>query len=347
MMSRSILKLLIMVSLIFAQNNVATTSAAFLEIGPGARSLGMGSAYVSVANDASSLYWNPAGIVNVSRPEVQSFYTPWLVETQYYYNTAVVPLGSYGNLGFSFTAITMDEMIVRTVQDPEPSDYGQKFDAGNISMGIAYAKKLTDRFSFGFQTKFIQESIWQMNAQGFAVDIGTLFITKRDLRIGMSVSNFGGKLGMEGNNTLVDIDVDENIYGNNDRIDGNLGTAKWPLPLMFRFGISREFTFASNMKCLFAVDAIHPNNNPEYLNIGLEYSAMDMVFLRVGKSHTFYELSFQEDDQNIGIGPEQGLSFGAGVKYQIPRGPMVNIDYVFTDFGIFNNIEGYSISFTF
>jgi hypothetical protein len=346
-MSRSILKLLIMVSLIFAQNNVATTSAAFLEIGPGARSLGMGSAYVSVANDASSLYWNPAGIVNVSRPEVQSFYTPWLVETQYYYNTAVVPLGPYGNLGFSFTAITMDEMIVRTVQDPEPSDYGQKFDAGNISMGIAYAKKLTDRFSFGFQTKFIQESIWQMNAQGFAVDIGTLFITKRDLRIGMSVSNFGGKLGMEGNNTLVDIDVDENIYGNNDRIDGNLGTAKWPLPLMFRFGISREFTFASNMKCLFAVDAIHPNNNPEYLNIGLEYSAMDMVFLRVGKSHTFYELSFQEDDQNIGIGPEQGLSFGAGVKYQIPRGPMINIDYVFTDFGIFNNIEGYSISFTF
>ena len=347
MMSRSILKLLIMVSLIFAQNNVATTSAAFLEIGPGARSLGMGSAYVSVANDASSLYWNPAGIVNVSRPEVQSFYTPWLVETQYYYNTAVVPLGPYGNLGFSFTAITMDEMIVRTVQDPEPSDYGQKFDAGNISMGIAYAKKLTDRFSFGFQTKFIQESIWQMNAQGFAVDIGTLFITKRDLRIGMSVSNFGGKLGMEGNNTLVDIDVDENIYGNNDRIDGNLGTAKWPLPLMFRFGISREFTFASNMKCLFAVDAIHPNNNPEYLNIGLEYSAMDMVFLGVGKSHTFYELSFQEDDQNIGIGPEQGLSFGAGVKYQIPRGPMINIDYVFTDFGIFNNIEGYSISFTF
>ena len=346
-MSRSILKLLIMVSLIFAQNNVATTSAAFLEIGPGARSLGMGSAYVSVANDASSLYWNPAGIVNVSRPEVQSFYTPWLVETQYYYNTAVVPLGPYGNRGFSFTAITMDEMIVRTVQDPAPSDYGQKFDAGNISMGIAYAKKLTDRFSFGFQTKFIQESIWQMNAQGFAVDIGTLFITKRDLRIGMSVSNFGGKLGMEGNNTLVDIDVDENIYGNNDRIDGNLGTAKWPLPLMFRFGISREFTFASNMKCLFAVDAIHPNNNPEYLNIGLEYSAMDMVFLRVGKSHTFYELSFQEDDQNIGIGPEQGLSFGAGVKYQIPRGPMINIDYVFTDFGIFNNIEGYSISFTF
>ena len=121
--------------------------------------------------------------------------------------------------------------------------------------------------------------------QGLAVDIGTLFITKRDMRIGMSISNFGGKLGMEGVNTLVDIDVDENIYGNNDRIDGSLGTSKWPLPLIFRFGISREFLFSETMKCLVAVDAIHPNNNPEYLNLGFEYSAMDMFFYEL-ENHT-------------------------------------------------------------
>ena len=260
------------------QNNVATTSGAFLEIGPGARALGMGSAYVSVANDASTLYWNPAGMVNISNPEIQTFYSPWLVETQFYHNTAVVPLGGFGTIGASFTAVTMDEMMVRTVQDPEPNEYGERFDAGNLAIGLAFAKKLTDRFSFGFKTKFIQESIWQMSAQGIAIDIGTLFITKKDMRIGMSISNFGGKLGMEGVNTLVDIDVDENIYGNNDRIDGSLGTSRWPLPLIFRFGISREFLFSETMKCLVAVDAIHPNNNPEYLNLGFEYSAMDMFF---------------------------------------------------------------------
>ena len=57
----------------------------------------------------------------------------------------------------------------------------------------------------------------------------------------MSISNFGGKLGMEGINTLVDIDIDETIYGNNDRIDGYLDASKWPLPLIFRFGLSKEF----------------------------------------------------------------------------------------------------------
>jgi len=333
-----------LLSIIFAQNNIATTSAAFLEIGPGARSIGMGSAYTAVADDPSTMYWNPAGIVNISKPEVQTFYSPWLVETQFYYNTAVVPLGAYGNLGLSFTALTMDEMMVRTVKDPEPSDYAQKFNAGNIAMGVAFAKKLTDRFSFGIKTKFIQESIWQMSAQGLAVDIGTLYISKNNLRIGMSISNYGGKLGMEGVNTLVDIDVDENIYGNNDRIDGNLGTAKWPLPLIFRFGLSQTYNINEKMKCLIAVDAIHPNNNPEYLNLGLEYNALDMFFLRVGQSHTFYELALNDAE---GSGPEQGLSFGAGIKYKIPRGPMLNIDYAFTDFGVFKNIEGYSLSIRF
>ena len=59
----------------YSQNNVATTSAAFLEIGPGARSIGMGSAYVSVADDASSIYWNPAGIASLNQTEVQSLHS--------------------------------------------------------------------------------------------------------------------------------------------------------------------------------------------------------------------------------------------------------------------------------
>ena len=326
-----------------SQNNVATTSAAFLEIGAGARSIGMGSAYVSVADDASSIYWNPAGIVNVNKTEIQSFYTPWLVETNFYYNSAVIPMGVFGSLGLSFTAITMDEMMVRTVEEPEPNEYGQKFDAGNISMGIAYAKKLTDRFAFGFQTKFIQESIWQMKAQGYALDIGTIFVTKSDLNIGMSVSNFGGKLGMQGINTLVDIDIDETIYGNNDRIDGNLETSQWPLPLLFRFGLSKTFVLSPIMQCLIAVDAIHPNNNPEYLNIGFEYSLMDMISFRLGKSHSFYDLDSSSKTQ----GPQHGLSFGTGIKYKIPRGPLLHIDYVFSEFGVFDNVQGYSLSLNF
>ncbi len=343
-MNRRFLLFTLIKTLALGQNNVATTSAAFLEIGAGARSIGMGSAFTAVADDPSTLYWNPAGIVYVTKPEFQIFYSPWLVETQYHYNTAVVPIEGYGNLGLSFTALTMDDMMVRTVDIPEPDKYGQKFSAGNIAMGVTFARKLTDRFSFGFKTKFIQETIWQMSAKGFAMDIGTLYTSSKNLKIGMSISNYGGKLAMEGVNTLVDIDVDENIFGNNDRIDGNLSTSKWPLPLIFRFGLSQKIIYSEKINFLIAADAIHPNNNPEYVNFGLECNLYNTLFLRAGRSHTFYDLNL---DDGVINKSEQGLSFGAGIKYKIPRGPMLNIDYAVTDFGIFKNIEGYSISVSF
>ena len=332
MVKQSLIFSLLIASL-FAQSNVATTSASFLEIGAGARSLAMGGSYVSVADDVSSLYWNPAGIVNLERPSTHVYHSPWLVETNFYHGGAVVPMGHMGTMGVTYTTVTMDEMAVRTVKRPDGT--GEKFDVTNVAMGLAYAKRLTERFTFGFQTKFVQEKIWQMSAKGFAVDIGSLFTTSGGLRIGMSVSNFGGKLGMEGINTAVTHDVDETIYGNNDRINANLDVAKWPLPLLFRFGVSKDYSLTSQMKMTLSADGNHPNNNGEFVNAGVEYNYGDMLFLRMGKSHIFLEDA------------EQGFSYGFGINYQIPRGPKIRMDYVQTDFGIFNSISGYSINLSF
>ena len=68
--------------IMLAQTNVATTAASFLEIGAGAKSLSMGGAYVSVANDVSALYWNPSGIVNVEHPSVPVSYTHLTLPTK-------------------------------------------------------------------------------------------------------------------------------------------------------------------------------------------------------------------------------------------------------------------------
>ena len=71
---RDIILNIIIASTVFSQTNVATTAASFLEIGSGAKSLSMGGAFVSVANDVSALYWNPAGIVNIDRLSVQFYH---------------------------------------------------------------------------------------------------------------------------------------------------------------------------------------------------------------------------------------------------------------------------------
>ena len=70
--------------------------------------------------------------------------------------------------------------------------------------------------------------------------------------------------------------------------------------------------------------------------MGLEYGFSEILFLRLGRSHLF-----KEDAQ------QNGLSYGLGLNYKIPRGPQLRVDYVLQPFGVFNNNTGYSIYVTF
>ena len=73
-------------------SKVGTTAATFLEIPVGARAVGMGGAFVSVANDATALYWNVAGIANLERNEIMGIHSRWIAETSFDFGGLVIPL---------------------------------------------------------------------------------------------------------------------------------------------------------------------------------------------------------------------------------------------------------------
>ncbi len=334
---------LLLSTLLVGQSNVGTTAASFLDIGIGARSLAMGGAFTAVANDATALYWNPAGITNILQPTAHFYYAPWFVDIDFTHGAAVVPLGRMGTLGLSITSVTMDEMKVRTLQVPEGT--GELFEVSNLALATTYARKLTDRFSFGLNIKLVQEKIWHMNANVIAADVGCLFVTKnKGIRIGMSISNFGGKMKLEGYDTERDFDIDETIFGNNDKIDSHLDTQGWPLPLVFRAGISKDVLDDKMHKLTLAGDAIHPNNNYEYLNLGLEYTFMGIGSVRAGQSYVFLE-EHEEDDKREEMTNQ--FTIGAGLNYKIPRGPGIQLDYVVRDFGVLKSVGSYSLNISF
>ena len=334
---------LLLSTLLVGQSNVGTTAASFLEIGIGARSLAMGGAFTAVADDATALYWNPAGITNILQPTAHFYYAPWFVDIDFTHGAAVVPLGRMGTLGLSITSVTMGEMKVRTLQVPEGT--GELFEVSNLALATTYARKLTDRFSFGLNIKLVQEKIWHMNANVIAADVGCLFVTKnKGIRIGMSISNFGSKMKLEGYDTERDFDIDETIFGNNDKIDSHLDTQGWPLPLVFRAGISKDVLDDKMHKLTLAGDAIHPNNNYEYLNLGLEYTFMGIGSVRAGQSYVFLE-EHEEDDKREEMTNQ--FTIGAGLNYKIPRGPRIQLDYVVRDFGVLKSVGSYSLNISF
>ena len=95
--------LLIMPAMAQKVTKVGTTAAKFLSIPVGARALGMGGAFVGVANDASAMYWNPAGMARATQAEVQLNHAAWLADIDFNWGGVLLPVGDFGTVGVSAT----------------------------------------------------------------------------------------------------------------------------------------------------------------------------------------------------------------------------------------------------
>lgn len=318
-------------------NNVSktgTTAATFLQIDVGARAIGMGGAFTATANDVSAVYWNPAGLATLTQGEASFVHTEWLADVNFEHVAVVLPASPDLWIGGFASLVSMDEMDVRTLDYPEGT--GERFDATDFALGLTAAWRLTDRLTIGGNAKYISEQIWHMSASSIAADFGLLFLTPfADTRLGMSVANFGPDMQMTGGDTKIYYDEDPNNPGNNDRIPANLETEKWPLPLTFRVGLANEVIENRYGTLTVAIDAVHPNDNYEYINLGAEFSYRNWAYLRTG-----WRTLFLADS-------EQGLTAGAGIRYRLVGNSAFVMDIAYADFGRLERVVRYSMGMLF
>jgi hypothetical protein len=316
-------------------SKVGTTAAEFLKIGVGTRATAMGGAFVAVSNDASSMYWNPAGIAGIEKNELLATHSQWIGDLDFNYVGMVLNLKKYGNVGFSLTMLSAPEMLVRTEEFQDGT--GETFDAADYAVGITYAGSVGERFSVGGTFKYIQQRIWHTKSDAFAVDIGTRFKTDffGGMVIGATIYNFGTDLKLEGRDLRTFVDPDPTSDGNNDQIPVNFETDTWNLPLNFQFGIALKPIDTRMHSLLIAIDALHPSSNYESMRVGGEYGFQERVFLRGG-----YEALFLEET-------EAGINGGLGVHQMLFNGVMTRMGYSYKSAGRLGDIHSLSLEFTF
>jgi len=315
-------------------SGVGTGAAAFLEIGVGARAMGMGGAYAAVANDATALYWNPAGIVWLNGVQCELAHNKWLVDTYHDFAGVVIPMPSLrSTFGLSYNSLDYGDEQVRTVERPDGT--GETFSGRDIAVALSYAIAFTDRFSFGLSGKYVSQRIWSETGSAVAMDVGIFYNTMvKGLRLGACISNFGSKIEMRGRHIRTIVDPDEGVE-NYDRVPVNYKTGQYSLPLLFRVGISYERKLGSFGQLLLAMDVNHPSFATESINLGLEYGFANMFYLRAGG-----ESLFERDHIN-------GLTVGGGIDLY-RRGMMgIRIDYCWADWGVLENAQRFSMGLVF
>ncbi len=333
-MKKFILIYLISCGLMFGQSKVGSTAAPFLNVAIGARPIAMGGAFSATANDVSSLYWNPAGVSRIVGSEAMFSYSKWFADINYNWSGAAINLGGMGTVGLSVTYLDYGSMEVTTLSEQDGT--GQMFDANDLALGLTYAYSLTDKFSIGGTAKYIEQRIWNSSASSVAFDLGVLYFSDiMGLKIGASISNFGSEMSLDGKDLLVQHDIDLQIEGNNEQILATLNTDSYPLPLLFRIGLAIDAINIENHIVSVGIDALHPNDNNESLNIGLEYVMYDLLSLRGGYKSLFLDNA------------EEGLTLGVGIKYDFAPGLGFYFDYAYQEFGIFDNTQHFTLGLRF
>jgi hypothetical protein len=295
---------------------VGTVGAQFLKIGVGARGVAMGEAFVAMDGDATSTFWNPAGVATIEGSQFTLNHSSWPAELSHEYAAYVF---SYkfipGVIGVSATVLQMDPL-------PETTEYrqegtGYSFDAGSMAFGLTYARMLTDRFSFGVTVKWIHEGLADFSGEAIAVDLGTIYDTGfRNIKIGMAFVNMGSGY------TVIDNGKES------------------PMPVMFKVGGAMPVLDQPDHRVISAVEFNHPPDGAERVNAGGEYVYQKFapnfeIALRGG-------YRFARD--------EEGLTGGFGIKFPFVRIGLINkpsiwsVDYCYSDMGLLESSHKISLS---
>lgn len=310
------------------------TGMKFLSLSLDARAASMGSAMASDATvNAAGLFYNPASIGYMSsNVSAMVGRADWIVDIKYNYGAVTLrpAEGKFGVFGLSFVSVDYGDFqgTVRSSANASGYEDTGTFSPEALAVGLGYGYAVSDRFSFGANVKYAREKLTDKapvaratSGGGFkteeaktnvmAFDFGILYKTGfRSLNFGMTARNFAKDL----------------VYAEE----------RFELPLHFQLGLSMnllDFTsMDKNTHSLIAyVDAVRPRDFDEHLQFGAEYTLANVVSLRAGYSAP---------------NEEEGISLGGGLQTKFGQGGL-HVDYSYTNFGVFDNVNRFTFSFSF
>jgi len=346
------------------QDNTAYggTSAEFLLLGAGARGVSLGGAYSALTTDVTALYYNPAGLAQMSQPQAMVSTYSYVADTRYSWLGLGLPLGGGSRaVGISVGSFGFSDQPVYTLEDPDGT--GETYSVSQTFIAGTYSQNFSDRFSAGFTAKMVTDHLGSTAATGFAVDFGTNFhamIGDRPIRASFVIQNLGTNLRHDGTALetgvtrtppLGTVDIPQELQ------PVRLRTSSWGLPVQFRVGVALDMFSQGANRISVLGEFNQPINTKPGAGAGLEWSLSNLgnsgFSLAARGSYTL-----QPDnklDPGTGAGftttlstssrPSDGWALGGGLSYG--RGAWkVGFDYAYRNLGALggSNFLSFSVS---
>lgn len=172
-----------------ADEGDAGWAGAALQMGLGARALGMGGAYVSLAHGASATYWNPAAISHHRVREVIFSHSHLAWDRRIAFASAVVPVEPTAGVGLAWIHAGVDDIQGR---DYNGQITGQLTSAEN-AFYLTFSNRFVPFLSVGLGMKYLYYKLVDISATGFGFDLGLMSSPIPDLSLGLLIQDLNAQ----------------------------------------------------------------------------------------------------------------------------------------------------------
>ncbi|MFH1576788.1 MAG: hypothetical protein ABID35_04515, partial [Candidatus Margulisiibacteriota bacterium] len=269
---------IILIALSFAPGSFANTiSFNPTQVGIGARPLALGKAYVALADDASAIFVNPAGIASFTNLKAISMYSTLISDENYLVLGGTYPF-NFGKVGLGYINVASPNIPIYEFIGGIPTLVGYTNYSGGTLL-FSYARELNDKVLLGGSLKIFNQGFTGGGAtyeatrgSGLDADLGVKYIHSDWLSLGLAAQNLI-PMSMGGKFTWAS------------------GTEE-SIPAIFKAGLALDIfgpqgirkTDGFKLSLLFDYDYVLTGNNTTHL--GLEFRPAPVLAIRLGSDNS-------------------------------------------------------------
>ncbi len=160
----------------------------FLRMGVGARALGLGGAYVGLAEGPAATYWNPSGLGRIQNLQFEFMNTNLPFDRTSNFFSGVIPIKNVATIGLSWIGLRVNNIEGRTGNTEDP-DY--TFTSSQNMIALSLGKSLASMVSIGGNVKFIKYDLGHQSATGVGFDAGLLIHPFDLITLGLMAQDIG------------------------------------------------------------------------------------------------------------------------------------------------------------
>ncbi|MCX7985133.1 MAG: PorV/PorQ family protein [Bacteroidetes bacterium] len=302
-----------------SQAKAGTSAAPELLIPVGASGVATAGATVSSIIGPEAIFWNPAGLDLMESSASALFsYRRYIADIGVSYIAVAGKMESIGSFGLTFRSFAIGDIKVTT--EFQPDGTGEILSPTFFTLGLTYARQLTERVAFGVTMNIVSESFGNVSASGVAFDAGVQyrnFAGVNGLSLGVCIKNIGTAMEYDGSALYIKARADG--YAR-DMTYYKVDAASAQMPSIIQIGLGYEQQVAS--ETVLRVSGAFMNNNygiDEY-RVGGELCFQKFLKARAGYLYSTDPSGVTSIFQNITV--------GGGVNLEVIGMPIL-LDYAY------------------